>query len=85
MTAAHRFRADWVASWRQQDADVGLDPTYDSATFPTREAAEAAAIANGKKAGVIEWIGVREQRYDITTRDWETVERWTGDWSGLAP
>ena len=81
----NRFRADWVAAWHQDDAVFGADPTYDSSFHATREEAEHAAIAAGKKAGVVEWIGVREQRYDITTRSWETVERWAGDWDGLAP
>lgn len=73
-------RTRFVAEWISDMDDEGTDKSATS-YHQTYEAAQAAAIAGSKKAGVIEWTGVREQQWKEDR--WQTVQRWTGDWDYL--
>lgn len=86
-----RFEAEWITAqhidefgdWNPDDDD------YAYSTHPTLEAAQAAAIAGSKAAGVVDWCRVAEYHFNaelgIPARcdaAWDTVRAWTGDWEG---
>jgi hypothetical protein len=83
-----RFVAEWIVA--QHFNEIGdYEPyrdEYGESTHATLEAAQAAAIASSKAAGVAEWVAVREQRLETHDsegrpwRRWETVRRWYGDY-----
>lgn len=75
-----QYVADWVIEMDDEETDIRARSTH--ATF---KAAHAAAVAGSKKAGALEWISVREQKWVPDSADkrigrWETTRRWTGDW-----
>jgi hypothetical protein len=77
-----RYEAEWIAK-QHADASGEWSPDrdeYGASHHATKEAAEAAAIRESKRAGV-EWILVAEQKY--IGHEWVDQRRWTGDWDGL--
>jgi hypothetical protein len=74
------LRSRYVASWCS-GFDEGQEPEYTSVTCRSKRLAESTAVARGKARGCAEWIGVTYQIHNNT--QWETVERWVGDWSGI--
>jgi len=86
-----RFIAEWIAA-QHHDERGEWDPDRDEyvgSTHATLEAAQAAAISESKKAGVVEWVKVEEQTFNaelgIPRRSeaaWDVTRAWHGDWDG---
>lgn len=76
MNSPTRYKAVWVSSHEDEEH------CYSDSMHQTFKQAEAAAIRNGRKAGVIEWAQVCEQRRHPDGY-WQEVARWTGDWDAL--
>lgn len=86
-----RFRAEWIDA-QHHDEHGDWDPDRDEyvgSTHATLEAAQKAAIAGSKKANVVEWVKVTEERFNPSLRihrrsdaAWDTVRVWHGDWVG---
>ncbi len=73
----YRYIAEWIIDMDDEGTDkdaTSIHPTYDEAV--------KAAVSGSKKANVIEWVRVREQKKH---RDgyWQTVARWHGDWDHM--
>lgn len=86
-----RYSAEWIV--KQHNDEFGeWDPDRDEyvgSDHDTLGAAIAAAIAESKKANVVEWWRVVEERFNaeigIPRRHpaaWDTSRVWHGDWSG---
>jgi hypothetical protein len=71
----HRFIADWIIDMDDMGTDKSASSVHDNLEEATRH-----AVAASKKAGVIEWVRVREQEWNKHTHHWDTVKRWVGDW-----
>lgn len=89
--SAPRFEAEWITA--QVVDEFGDwnpdDDTYAHSTHATLEAAQAAATAGSKAAGIVEWCRVAEYHFNpelgIPARSeaaWDTVRIWHGDWDG---
>jgi hypothetical protein len=86
-----RYEAEWIAA-QYHDEHGEWDPDRDEyvgSTHATLEAAQRAALEGSKKAGVVEWCRVTEERFDsslgiprISPAAWDVTRVWSGGWDG---
>jgi len=71
-----RFVAEWISDYSDER------PRYRQASAATFEDARDLAVKEGRKAGVCEWIGIREEEWvgDKRCGLWAGVASWTGDY-----
>ena len=87
-----RFTAEWIKAQHTDPVTGEWNPDRDEyvgQTFSTLKAAQSAAIRESKRANVVEWCRVSEERFNaelgIPRRSdaaWDTVAVYHGDWDG---